>query len=186
MIRYLHGTVADKFRNQIILNVHDVGYGVNVTAATLTNYAIGDPLSLYISESIREDAHDLYGFAKSDERDMFELLRKVSGIGPKVALSLIGFYSPTDLQSIIYSGDDAKLSLVPGIGKKVASKIIVELKDRTTQPTEVVASADNDTIDALLSLGYSHHEVSQILRKVPASLSTSSEKITWILQHIGE
>lgn len=186
MIRYLHGTVADKFRNQIILNVHDVGYGVNVTTATLTNYNIGDALSLYISESIREDAHDLFGFANADERDMFELLRKVSGIGPKVALSLISFYSPTDLQDIIFAGDEAKLSLVPGIGKKVASKIIVELKDRAKPSGAIAASADNDTIDALLSLGYSHHEVSQILNKVPASLSSSSEKITWILQHLGE
>ncbi len=187
MIRYLHGKVVDKVRNQLILDVHGVGYGLYVTPEILTKSTIGEELRFYITESIREDAYDLFGFLATDERDMFELVRKVSGVGPKVAMALIGFYSPNALQSIIIAGEDTKLSLAPGVGKKLASKIVVELKDRANVSSlATTESAQDDTIDALLSLGYSSQEIVKILPKVPASLSSSSERVTWILQHLGE
>jgi holliday junction DNA helicase RuvA len=188
MIRYLRGKVVDKIRTQLVIDVQGVGYGVFVTPKTVTITPLGHDITCYITESIREDAHDLYGFMTTDERDMFELLRKVSGIGPKAALALLGFYTPFELMNILQSSDIDRLSLVSGIGKKMASKIIVELKDRTGLPTALSSpdSADAETVTALQSLGYTSAEINQILIKVPVSLTQSDEKITWILQHLGE
>lgn len=187
MIRYLHGTVIDKVRNHVVIDVRGVGYGVMVTPQTITQVENGQDMSVHISESIREDGYDLYGFLSSLERDMFELLRKVSGVGPKVAMALTGFYSPADLQSIIHTNDVAKLSLVPGVGKKVSEKIIVELKDKTKNAEfSSAAPTDADTVAALQSLGYSPAEIAKSLPKVPANLATTSERITWILRHLAD
>lgn len=183
MIRRLTGTVAEKLRNQIILDVSGVGYDVFVTPNVLTTTHIGDEITLHICESIREDAHDLFGFHRSDERAMFEQLRKVSGIGPKAAMSLCAFYSPGELTAILASKDAVKLSLVPGIGKKTAEKIVVELKDKVAQAD--VAHTDGDLVDALQSLGYTPHEIVGLVSKLPKDLQSTSEKVTWVLRNIG-
>ncbi len=186
MIRYLRGTILDKVRNQIILDVQGVGYDIFVTATTLTQAEHNHQTAFHISESIREDAHDLFGFLAPEERDSFESLRKVSGVGPKVALAIIGFYAPAELNALIQSGDSTKLSLVPGIGKKSAEKIIVELKGKTISiPPAAGSTTDQDTVDALQSLGYSRAEIAAMLPKVPASMTSSNERITWILRHLG-
>ncbi len=183
MIRYLQGKVVDKIRSQVVLDVHGVGYGVFVTPKLLTNSTHGEELICYVAESIREDAYDLYGFGTPAERDMFEMVRKVSGIGPKGALNLLGFYSVDDLNDIIQSSNIDRLSLVSGIGKKTASKIVVELKDRTSLP--LVAGADDDTVSALQTLGYTTGEINHILTKLPKNLDSSEAKITWVLQNMG-
>ena len=187
MIRYLRGNILDKSRNQLIIDVNGVGYNVFVTPPTITQAMIGDEAVMFVSESIREDAHDLFGFFSTEERDLFEQLRKVPGVGPKVALGLCGFYTPVDLQAIIQSGDSAKLSLVPGIGKKMAEKIILELKGKLASVSSgLQAVTDNDTVDALQSLGYSPAEIASLLPKVPQTLKSTSERITWILRHLAE
>lgn len=186
MIRYLRGLLVEKNRNQVVVDVQGVGYDLFVTPKTLTHYAMGDEGVFYVSESIREDGHDLYGFLSPAEREGFELLRKVSGVGPKVALAITGFYTNSDLQSIIASADSTKLSLVPGVGKKLASKIIVELKDKATLNTqEMLAHAGDETVEALQSLGYTPSEIAQLLPKVPSEITSTSEKITWILRHVN-
>src|SRR6266545_615568 len=102
MIRYLRGVIIDKVRNQVVLDVHGVGYTLFVTAPAVTQAVIGEEdIIFHISESIREDAFDLFGFKSADERDLFEQLRKVPGVGPKVALGICGFYSLSDLSAII-------------------------------------------------------------------------------------
>lgn len=187
MIRYLRGKVYVKVRSYLIIDVQGVGYNIFVTPPTLTNAPVGEQVEMHISESIREDAHDLYGFLTSSERDMFESLRKVSGVGPKVALGVLSFYSPADIDSIIQSGDVEKLSFVPGIGKKVASKIVVELKDKSLLTTEIEAQPTSDeTVTALQSLGYNRQEITNILPKIPDSLKDTSERVTWVLRHLGE
>jgi Holliday junction DNA helicase RuvA len=186
MIRYLRGKVMDKTRNAIIVDVNGVGYDLLITATAIAASTIGQEAEFHISESIREDAHDLFGFTTTDERDTFEMLRKVSGVGPKVALAILSFYQPQELRSVIRSGDSIKVSLVPGIGKKLADKIILELKDKAITATEMPDSlADPDTVEALQSLGYSPAEIAVVLPKIPASLANTNERITWILRHLA-
>lgn len=185
MIRYLRGNVLEKFRNQLILDVNGVGYDIYVTATTLTSAMMSQEAQFYISESIREDAHDLYGFMASSERDTFELLRKVSGVGPKVALAIVGFFSPSEFASILEENDASRLSLVPGVGKKLASKIVVELKDKSATLALPYTDNSDDTVAALQSLGYSRAEITVAVAKVPKDIANSNDKITWILRHLG-
>src|SRR4051812_48119041 len=103
MVRYLRGIILDKVRNQIIVDVNGVGYDVFVTPTTLTSAITGDEAEFHISESVREDAHDLFGFRDTNERDLFEALRKVSGIGPKAALAILGFYTASELQTVLFA-----------------------------------------------------------------------------------
>jgi Holliday junction DNA helicase RuvA len=184
MIRHLQGIIFEKVRNQIIVDVHGVGYAVFVTPASIAQATIGTEALFHVAESIREDAHDLYGFLAAEERDQFELLRKVSGVGPKVALAVVGFFSPHEFSQILQSGDAERLSLVPGIGKKVASKIVLELKGKNT-PLHIAEQGADDTIAALEALGYSRIEIATLLPKVPTDLASSQEKITWLLRHLG-
>lgn len=187
MIRYLRGMVIEKNKNHVVLDVQGVGYDVLVAPATLTSLALESEAVLHISESIREDAHDLYGFTGRAERDAFELLRKVSGVGPKVALAMIGFYPAQELWNVIHAGDTTKLSLVPGVGKKLASKVVLELKDKRTGDIDLAAMGQGDeTVDALQSLGYSPTEIASVLPKIPTSLSSTSERVTWVLRHLSE
>lgn len=183
MIRRLRGEVVEKLRNQLVVDVAGVGYDVYVTPPVLTSAPIDGEITLYISESIREDGHDLYGFTSPEDRAVFEQLRKVSGVGPKASLSVCAFYSASELSAIFASGDDTKLALVPGIGKKTASKIVLEMKDK------VVAGGadktDGDVVDALQSLGYSPGEIAKLVAKIPSNLLTVSEKVTWVLRNIG-
>jgi holliday junction DNA helicase RuvA len=186
MIRLLRGTIAGKLRNQVILDVHGVGYGVFVSPNFLTSALESQELTLHISESIREDGYDLYGFSSVGERDVFELLRKVSGVGPKVALGISAFYPPSDLMSILHQGDSAKLTVVPGVGPKLATKIVVELRDKADTTPHTDDPGLTDVIDALQSLGYHRSEIAKVLPKLPAALSTTSEKVTWILRYMSD
>lgn len=186
MIRLLRGTVAGKSRNQVILDVNGVGYGVFVSPTLLTDASEGDSVLLHVSESIREDGYDLYGFSSVGERDAFELLRKVSGVGPKVALAISAFYPPVDLMHLLHHGESAKLTVVPGVGPKLATKIVVELKDKADTTPHADDPRLTDVIDALQSLGYHRSEIAKVLPKLPASLSTTSEKVTWILRYMSD
>ncbi len=184
MIRYLRGLVREKVRQQLIVDVNGVGYDVYVTPKVLTQSPLDEEYAFHISESIREDAHDLYGFREREERDAFDLLRKVSGVGPKVALAIVGFYSPEALAGLINANDATKLSLVPGIGKKLASKIIVELKDKAASLESLASAADDDTVAALTALGYGPAEIAHAMTRLPANITVTQEKVTWILRHL--
>ncbi len=186
MIRLLRGIVAGKSRNQIILDVQGVGYGIFVSPNTLTAAQDGDELTVHISESIREDGYDLYGFPSVGERDVFELLRKVSGVGPKVALGISAFYPPADLMHLLHEGDSAKLTVVPGVGPKLATKIVVELRDKADATTPTDDPQLTDVIDALQSLGYHRSEIAKVLSKLPSTLTTTPEKVTWILRYMSD
>lgn len=183
MIRRLHGNVAEKLSNQLIIDVSGVGYDVYVTPALLTSVALGEEVTLSISESIREDGHDLYGFRLSEDRAMFDQLRKVSGVGPRASLAVCSFYSSSEFATIVSCGDNTKLGLVPGIGKKTASKIVLELKDKVASGLGV--KSDVDVVDALESLGYSASEIAKLVTGIPNNLTTTSAKITWVLRNLA-
>ena len=186
VIRYLRGKIIDKVRNQLIIDINGVGYNAFVSASTVAQTQIGATVPFHIAESIREDGHDLYGFLTTDERDTFETLRKVSGVGPKAALAIISFYAPEILRSVIGQSDTAKLSFVPGIGPKLAGKIIVELKGRLDS-TDLLAKdgADTETIAALEALGYNRSEIAAILPKIPSSITGTQDRITWVLRQVS-
>lgn len=163
MIARLNGTISEKHPNRIIVDVNGVGYDVLVPLSTF--YGLGEAgagVTLRVHTHVREDVIALYGFATALEQDLFERLMTVSGIGPKLALAVLSGIDPAELVRAIRSQDVARLTRIPGVGKKTAERIGLELKDRLPQ-TAAAAGADAveesdelkaDLLSALLNLGY--------------------------------
>ena len=167
MFYYLDGTVAEIEPNLIVLDCSGVGFSLNATANTISSVTKGERSRLYISESVREDAFDLYGFATKTERRFFEMLISVSGIGPKAALSILSANTPEGLALAVSSGNEKALTVAPGIGKKIAQRVILELKDKIGKESTLDGeslgavsapvsdnSAVGDAVAALTVLGY--------------------------------
>lgn len=164
MIAHLRGRIFDKQPNRIIVDVNGVGYDVAVPLSTF--YGLGEPgaeIALRIHTHVREDALLLFGFATRLEQELFERLISVSGIGPKVALAVLSGIEPNDLIKAIQRGDLARLTAIPGVGKKTSERIVLELKDRLplAAHTEVPAGGapepsdlKDDVLSALMNLGY--------------------------------
>ena len=170
MIAQLTGSVIDVRLNRLVVNVSGLGYEVIVAPELASETKIGDLLTLHTSLVVREDAWLLYGFSSTDAKTLFEGLQSVTGIGPKVASALLAVYSPEELKSAIASQDNAALERVPGIGKKVASRIILELKDKFGGGYRTKSSLSgpwrNQVIGALTGLGYSAKEAETSLDEV--------------------
>jgi len=163
MIARLFGRIADKHPNRLIVDVSGVGYDVQVPLSTFYVSAdIGAEMALRIHTHVREDQLALYGFATDLELTMFEKLIAVSGIGPKLALSVLSGIEPRDLAGAIQRNDIARLTAIPGVGKKTSERIVLELKDRLPKmPVAVEATAPpgpsalrDDVLSALVNLGY--------------------------------
>lgn len=162
MIAYLRGRLLDKQPNRIVLDVSGVGYDVCVPLSTF--YGLGDAgtdIALRIHTHVREDALALYGFATPLEQEIFERLIGVSGIGPKLALAVLSGIEPPELILAIERGDLARLTAIPGVGKKTAERIVLELRDRLPRVTRVAArdaagapALREDLLSALINLGY--------------------------------
>ena len=181
MIARLSGTVLEKHPNRVVVDVAGVGYDVQVPLSTF--YGLGDPgaaITLRVHTHVREDAIALFGFASSLEQELFERLISVSGIGPKVALAVLSGIDPGELIRAIRTQDVARLTRNPGVGKKTAERIGLELKDRLPQ-TAAGAAADaaesgglrDDLLSALANLGYqragSEKAVDAVLKKTPGA-----------------
>ena len=175
MIAFLRGRVHDKQPNRVIVDVGGVGYDVHVPLSTF--YNVGDEgaeVSLRVHTHVREDALQLYGFLTELERQLFERLIAISGIGPKLAIVALSGMEPRDLVAAVQRADVARLTTIPGIGKKTAERIVLELKDRLTQIAVPVApgaaappsSADQlraDLLSALLNLGYHRQQAEKAI-----------------------
>ena len=177
MIEYIKGILTDSSPSHAVLEAQGIGYKV---AIPLNNYAklpqTGKETILYISTVIREDAHKSYGFTSKTERDFFEKLIDVSGIGPKTGLALIGHMELMDLQLAISQSNITLLSKVPGIGKKTAERLIVELKDKTAKIAEMSLSSGpskkdlfSDALGALVNLGYHPLQAQKAVKQVLAN-----------------
>ncbi len=168
MIGHLTGTVVHSDLKSILLDVHGVGYKVYTNTAALNE---AEQLSLWTYLAVRENALDLYGFATKAELDFFELLLTVSGIGPKSASNILAVASLTSLRQAITTGETSYLTKVSGIGKKVAEKIVMELKDKLGESIDVETgevtshTSDVDALLALQSLGYSERDAREALKK---------------------
>ncbi len=165
MIAHLRGRLLEKHPHRLVIDVAGVGYDVAVPLSTF--YRLGEPgseIALRIHTHVREDALLLFGFATGLEQDLFERLIGVSGIGPKVALAVLSGIDPPELVEAIERGDVARLTAIPGIGKKTSERIVVELKDRlprtaaapvgTSAPETGPAGVRDDVVSALVNLGY--------------------------------
>ncbi len=159
MIAFVRGRVAAVTLNAAVIDVGGVGYHVFCTPGTIAGLRLGSEAELSTSLVVREDSQTLYGFADTDERDMFELVQTASGVGPKVAQAMLAVLPPERLRTAIANGDHVALTSVPGIGRKGAERIILELKDRVGSPATVSAPGESSWRDqvreALQGLGWS-------------------------------
>ncbi len=181
MIGSLRGVVLERTEESTALvEVGGVGYLVSVTPRTLAELEPGSPVFLHVHHHIREDAQTLFGFLHRDERTTFQALIATHGIGPALALAILGTHSPSALVDIIAGGDIGALTLVPGVGKKTAERLLVELRNKLSlpmlDPLPTGASGAGggrgsvvgDVREALAGLGYGPEEIRDVLREVPA------------------
>ena len=182
MIALVRGEVAVRRGDHVIVDVNGVGYRLAVSAETLRQVpAVGNAVALHTHLVVRDDALALFGFASEEERDLFLLLVGVQAVGPKMALAVLGGGAPRELVAALAAGDTARLQAVPGIGKRTAERIVVELREKVgasaagldpTHPEMVVTRADDPralTREALLELGYDPREAERLLAAAQGS-----------------
>ena len=179
MIAFVRGRVAAITLNAAVVDVGGVGYHVFCTPGTIAGLRLGAETQLATSMVVREDSTTLYGFADVDERDMFELVQTTSGVGPKVAQAMLAVMPPDRLRQAISAGDHAALTAVPGIGRKGAERIVVELKDRVGPPVAAVVSAGGgwrtQVRDALQGLGWSMRDADRAVDTVAADTAPDTD-----------
>ena len=197
MFYHLDGKVAELGQGMAVIDCSGVGYLVNVSLNTLAQLKNGERAKLYISESVREDAFELFGFASKSEKRIFDLLIGVSGVGPKAALSILSAHTPEALSMAILSGDEKALTVAPGIGKKIAQRVILELKDKLAKesagielpvkPGVTVPVGEGKLADASAALGvlgYGPAEINLALKGVDVSALTTEEIIKAALKNM--
>ena len=181
MIGRLSGVLLEKNPPQILLDVSGVGYEVNVPMSTFYNLPkIGEKVALFTQLIVREDAHLLYGFGTEAERATFKQLLKVSGVGPKVGLAVLSGMSVNDLAEAVAMQESGRLTRVPGIGKKTAERLLLELKDKLKVDVRITVGGDAakpssaaDILNALMSLGYNEKEALYAIRQLPKDVAVS-------------
>lgn len=182
MIGSLRGVVLERFTpSTVLLEVGGVGYLCSVTTSTFAELEPTVSTFLHIHHHIREDAQTLFGFVSRTERDTFNILIATHGIGPAMAMAILSTYSPTALITIVSSGDIAALTVVPGVGKKTAERLMVELKSRLhlegiadVGSSDSVQSAAADVREALTALGYAPEEIREAMRQLAAGGDSES------------
>ena len=192
MISYLEGKVRHKDTKFIILDVNGVGYKVFSTESMLNEAKSGSLLGVWTYLAVRENALDLYGFKEKESLDFFEFLITISGIGPRTALGVLNVAKVLTIKQAVSSGDISYLTKVSGIGKKIAEKIILELRDKFEGEDfsggEAGFKGESDAIEALKSLGYAEREAREALKKVRGEGKgelTTGEKVKRALKILG-
>jgi holliday junction DNA helicase RuvA len=179
MIGRLSGTLLEKNPPQLLIDCGGIGYEVNVPMSTFYNLpGLSEKIMLLTHLIVREDAHILYGFGTAEERDVFKQLIKISGVGPRTALSILSGMSVSDLIHAVTVQEAGRLTKVPGIGKKTAERLLLELKGKLGADLGAVggamqSDASTDVLNALLALGYSDKEAALALKQVPAGTGVS-------------
>jgi Holliday junction DNA helicase RuvA len=187
VIAFLEGEVAHKAGTRIVLDVNGVGYDVLVPASTVAKLPpVGKRARIHTRMVVRDDSMTLFGFATTDERELFDLLVTVTGVGPKVALSFLSVLTPDTLRRAVASGDVAALTVVPGVGKKVAQRVVLDLKDKLGGDVVIVDGPLSDVREALLALGLSPAEASEaVVGLAPNGDRPVEDLLREALQHVG-
>ncbi len=196
MFYYINGSVAHKDLNFLVIDIGGVGYKIYTSMTTLSRAEIGKVLKVYTYPHIREDMFDIYGFASEEELHTFELLISVSGVGPKAALAILSFMPAQDFALAVIKGDVKKITGAPGVGKKIAERIVLELKDKINkdlkdaEASEMIyqsagkTSVMEEAVNALMVLGYSALEAKGAVSNVDASCTNVEEIIRIALKHL--
>lgn len=193
MIAYLSGTILQKLEKSVIINTGNVGYLVSVSPRIIETLEIGQKTEFLIYTKVREDDISLFGFQSQEEINLFKKLIEIQGIGPKSAMEIISVPLPK-LKAAILNEDVKMLTQLPGIGKKSAERIILEMKNKISPDSllleEKIAISEEevsneDAMDALLKLGYDRHIVVRSLKKIPEEIKTAEDIIKYFLQNLS-
>ena len=199
MFHYISGIAAELLPGAAVIDCGGVGFHINTSSYTLSQLKTGEKAKLYTYVYIREDAFDIYGFASQSEKRCFELLLGVSGVGPKAAAAILSVNTPESLAMSILSEDEKAITAAPGIGKKIAQRVILELKDKMAKSTESISfsggnafqspvqmgnSKIDDATAALVVLGYSAAEITAALRAVNIEELTLEQTIKAALKQM--
>lgn len=197
MFYHIEGKVTDVEPTLVVIDCGGVGYALNASLNTISRVSLGERAKLYVSEAIGESNFDLYGFYSKEEKRCFEMLTSVSGIGPKAALSILSYNTPDDLALAIINGNDKALTVAPGVGKKIAQRVILELKDKVSKglgsaseiklPAVSVSAQGgvmNDVMTALAVLGYSGSDVAPALKSLDTDGMTAEQIIKAVLKQM--
>jgi holliday junction DNA helicase RuvA len=184
MIGSLRGRVTETHAGFFLLEVQGVGYLLKASAPTMASVTSGEERLFYIHDHVREDARDLFGFASWSEKELFERLLSVSGVGPKVALTILSVGSSDTVRRAIQNGDLALLTSVPGVGTKTAQKIILDLKGKLVEE-QGLPPGDAEVIEALMSLGYSAPHARKALASVSREVTDVSARVREALRQLS-
>lgn len=199
MIAHLRGTVAEKSATQAVIDVGGIGFSCGVsttTAAALPMPGSPEEVMVYTRMQVREDAVTLYGFATPEERAAFEHLVAVNGVGPKLALSVLSTFAPEELRAVVAAGDEKRMATVPGVGKKTAQRMILELRDAFKdvapaaapgQPDQAApaGTAVDDATAALLSMGFAPQEAEVALAGYEGAADDAEAALRYALRRLG-
>ena len=198
MLYHIEGVVSELGPGLAVIDCGGIGFGMAVTAYTLAGLKAGEKAKLFVAESIGENNFDLFGFLDKNERRCFEMLTSVSGIGPKAAMSILSHNTPEGLALAIMSNNEKALTVAPGIGKKIAQRVILELKDKVSREVSSVdfstpsitpnapssSSAVSDALTGLGVLGYSSAEIAPVLKKLDTGSMTAEQIIRAVLKQM--
>lgn len=179
MIGRLYGTLLQKNPPQLLVDCHGVGYEVDVPMSTFYNLpALGETVTLFTHLTVREDAHLLYGFGSLEERSLFRQLIRITGVGPRMALALLSGMSASEMAQAVTLQEVGRLTRIPGVGKKTAERLLLELKGKLGADLGIAggalqSDATSDILNALIALGYSEKEALLALKQVPSGSSVS-------------
>ncbi|GMQ87187.1 MAG: Holliday junction branch migration protein RuvA [Gammaproteobacteria bacterium] len=195
MIGFLRGVLREKQPPGLLLEVQGIGYEVNAPMTTFYDLpAVGETITLFTHLVVREDAHTLYGFSKHSDRTLFRALIKVNGVGAKMALTILSGMDAGNFATCVQAGDTAALVKLPGVGKKTAERLVVEMRDRlaawdksgaiagAASPSPDVANPVEEAVSALVALGYKPQDASRMVRAVDSRDVTTEEIIRTALQ----
>ena len=188
MISKIEGVVWDRSEKYLVVGVGGIGFKVFTTTEGIEVSEKGKAISLLTHLVVKEDALDLYGFVGKDELSFFEMLISISGIGPKTALNVLNISSVSALKRAISSGDTSHLIKVSGIGKKIAEKIVLELKDKVGLhgEDEISLRDEIDAVEALKALGYSQRDAREALKEVEKNITNTGDRIKSALKILGK
>lgn len=192
MIAHVLGIVAEKFNNSVIIDVHDIGYEVQVATPDFERALLGESVKFYTYHHIREQSQELYGFSSLAAKKLFELLITVQGVGPKAALAILSLGESELVRNAIANGDTTFVSKASGVGKRTAERVIVDLSDKvglavnyTNAPIQTELNVNDEALEALMALGYNLNDASKALENIPNDLPTA-KRVTLALRDTGK